>query len=85
MQIGDIRADKVSLEHTANNDFNFVDTDKISELETFFHALIKDQDSVGAKILVRINGLMSGVGSPVFSKLDAELAKAMMDFKLRGD
>jgi len=78
MQIGDIRADKVSLEDTANNDFNFVDTDKISELETFFQALIKDQDSVGAKILVRINGLMPGVGSPVFSKLDAELAKAMM-------
>ena len=78
VQIGDIRADKVSLEHTANNDFNFVDTDKISELETFFQALIKDQDSVGAKILVRINGLMPGVGSPVFSKLDAELAKAMM-------
>ena len=78
VQIGDIQANKVSLEDTANNDFNFVDTDKISELETFFQALIKDQDSVGAKILVRINGLMPGVGSPVFSKLDAELAKAMM-------
>ena len=78
VQIGDIQADKVSLADTANNDFNFVDTDKISELETFFQALIKDQDSVGAKILVRINGLMPGVGSPVFSKLDAELAKAMM-------
>ena len=55
-----------------------VDMVKINELETFFQALIKDQDSVGAKILVRINGLMPGVGSPVFSKLDAELAKAMM-------
>ena len=78
VQIGDIRADKVSLADSANNDFNFVDMDKINELETFFQALIKDQDSVGAKILVRINGLMPGVGSPVFSKLDAELAKAMM-------
>ena len=78
VQIGDIRADKVSLSDSANNDFNFVDNSKTEDLEVFFHKLIKEQDSVGAKILIRINGLMAGVGSPVFSKLDAELAKAMM-------
>ena len=78
VQIGKIRANKVSLSEAVKNDFNFVDLEKINELETFFQALNKEQDSVGAKILVRVAGLMPGVGSPVFSKLDAELAKAMM-------
>ena len=78
VQIGKIRANNVSISEASKNDFNFVDLEKINELETFFQALNKDQDSVGAKILVRVAGLTPGVGSPVFSKLDAELAKAMM-------
>ena len=78
VQIGKIRANNVSISEAAKNDFNFVDSEKINELETFFQALNKEQDSVGAKILVRVAGIMPGVGSPVFSKLDAELAKAMM-------
>ena len=78
VQIGKIKANNVSISEASKNDFNFVDLEKINELETFFQALNKEQDSVGAKILVRVAGLMPGVGSPVFSKLDAELAKAMM-------
>ena len=78
VQIGHIAAEKVSTFEAANNEFNFVDSKKIPDLEAFFNQLLKEQDSVGAKILVRISGLMPGIGSPVFSKLDAELAKAMM-------
>lgn len=78
VQIGHITAEKVSTLEAANNEFNFVDSKKIPDLEAFFNQLLKEQDSVGAKILVRISGLMPGIGSPVFSKLDAELAKAMM-------
>ena len=78
VQIGHIAAEKVSTLEAANNEFNFVDSKKIPDLEAFFNQLLKEQDSVGAKILVRISGLMPGIGSPVFSKLDAELAKAMM-------
>lgn len=78
VQIGHIAAEKVSTLEAANNEFNFVDSKQIPDLEAFFNQLLKEQDSVGAKILVRISGLMPGIGSPVFSKLDAELAKAMM-------
>ena len=78
VQIGKIKANNVSISEAAKNDFNFVDLGLINELETFFQALNKEQDSVGAKILVRVAGLTPGIGSPVFSKLDAELAKAMM-------
>lgn len=78
VQIGHIAAEKVSTLEAVNNEFNFVDSKQIPDLEAFFNQLLKEQDSVGAKILVRISGLMPGIGSPVFSKLDAELAKAMM-------
>ena len=54
VQIGHIAAEKVSTLEAANNEFNFVDRKKIPDLEAFFNQLLKEQDSVGAKILVRI-------------------------------
>ena len=78
MQIGDIVADSHNFSDVSKNDFNFVDKSKVKALENFFKELIKDQDSIGAKIIVNISGLQPGVGSPVFSKLDAELAKSLM-------
>ena len=78
VQIGSIKAKSIDLSAVLNNTFSFADSSKINELEEFFNKLRKEQDSIGAKILVRIEGLMPGIGSPVFSKLDAELAKSMM-------
>ncbi len=58
----------------------YYDPNNINKKERtkFFAKLNKEQDSIGAKILINISGMPSGIGSPVFSKLDAELAKAMM-------
>ena len=78
VQIGSVKAKSIDLSAVLDNSFSFVDSSKINELEDFFNKLRKEQDSIGAKILVRIEGLMPGIGSPVFSKLDAELAKSMM-------
>jgi len=78
VQIGSIKADSIDLSAVSSNSFSFVDSSKINELEDFFNKLRKEQDSIGAKILIRVQGLMPGIGSPVFSKLDAELAKSMM-------
>ena len=78
VQIGSIKAKSIDLSTVSDNSFSFADSSKINELEDFFNKLRKEQDSIGAKILVRIEGLMPGIGSPVFSKLDAELAKSMM-------
>ena len=47
-------------------------------LEDFFAELNKAQDSIGAKILINITGMPAGIGSPVFAKLDGELARALM-------
>ena len=78
VQIGSVKAKSIDLSTVSDNSFSFADSSKINELEDFFDKLRKEQDSIGAKILVRIEGLMPGIGSPVFSKLDAELAKSMM-------
>tara|TARA_Y100001935_G_scaffold53428_1_gene44601 strand:- start:493 stop:1566 length:1074 start_codon:yes stop_codon:yes gene_type:complete len=78
VQIGSVKAKSIDLSAVPGNAFSFADSSKINELEEFFYKLRKEEDSIGAKILVRIEGLMPGIGSPVFSKLDAELAKSMM-------
>ena len=78
VQIGQICADSINLDDVYNNSFFFTDKAKISELEQFFKNLMEAQDSIGAKILIKVKGVGPGLGAPVFSKLDAELAKAVM-------
>ena len=77
VQVGKIEAENINFD-TEKNEFNFLDESKVFELEEFFKTLIKNQDSIGARILINIAGMPAGIGSPVFSKLDAELAKALM-------
>ncbi|MAC03809.1 MAG: chorismate synthase [Gammaproteobacteria bacterium] len=77
VQVGKIEAENINFD-TEKNEFNFLDDSKVFELEEFFKTLIKNQDSIGARILINIAGMPAGIGSPVFSKLDAELAKALM-------
>ena len=76
VQVGEIEASKIDFSTT--NPFNFLDTDKVNLLEDFFAELNKAQDSIGAKILINITGMPAGIGSPVFAKLDGELARALM-------
>jgi len=76
VQIADVIASETDF--SADNSFNFLDSSKIKSLEQLFLELNKAQDSVGAKILINITGMPSGIGSPVFSKLDGELARALM-------
>ena len=78
VQVGQICAESINLDDVYDNSFFFTDKGKISELEQFFKNLMEAQDSIGAKILVKVKGVGPGLGAPVFSKLDAELAKAVM-------
>jgi chorismate synthase len=50
----------------------------VPELEAYMDQLRRDQDSVGAKITVVAEGVMPGLGEPIFDRLDAELAHALM-------
>jgi len=60
------------------NPFFWPDAAQVPELETFMDALRKSGDSVGARVTVVADGVPPGWGEPVYGKLDAELAAAMM-------
>lgn len=60
------------------NPFFAPDLAKVPELESFMDALRKSGDSIGAKITVTARGLPPGWGEPVFDRLDADIAYAMM-------
>ncbi|MBM7423768.1 chorismate synthase [Spongiibacter marinus] len=77
-QLGPIKADKLDWDIVEENPFFCPDADKISEMETYMQALRKSGDSVGAKISVVASGVPVGLGEPVFDRLDADIAHALM-------
>lgn len=62
----------------SQNAFFCPDPTRVAELEAYMDQLRRDQDSVGAKITVVAEGVPPGLGEPVFDRLDAELAYALM-------
>ncbi|MDE1888435.1 MAG: chorismate synthase, partial [Gammaproteobacteria bacterium] len=60
------------------NPFFCADPARVPELEEFLDALRKSGDSAGARITVTAAGVPPGWGEPVFDKLDADIAGAMM-------
>ena len=77
-QIGTIKAEKVDLGNAKTNKYFFADESKLVDLDSMFDDLIAEGNSVGAKLGVRVSNCPVGLGEPVFDKLDAELAKAIM-------
>lgn len=77
-QLGPIKAEKFDWAEVANNPFFCPDVDKVPEMEAFMNALRKDGDSIGARISVVATGLKPGLGEPIFDRLDADLAHALM-------
>lgn len=77
-QIGSIIAEPVDINAALQNEFNFADLSKVTEIENYITALRRDGDSIGASIVVNIANVPPGLGEPVFDKLDADLAHAMM-------
>src|SRR5580765_7690344 len=64
--------------HVDANPFFVANASIVPELETFMDALRKSGDSCGAKITVEASGVPVGWGEPVYGRLDADLAQAMM-------
>ena len=77
-QLGPIAIPFKSWDMVNDNPFFVANNDIVSELETFMDRLRKSGDSVGAKISVVASGVPVGWGEPVYDKLDAELAYALM-------
>lgn len=77
-QLGPIVAETLDLSIVNDNPFFFPDANKIPELERYMQALNKQGDSVGARINVVARHMPVGLGEPVFDRLDADIAHAMM-------
>ncbi len=77
-QLGPIKIDKLDWDEIHNNPFFCPDAGKVAEMEDYMDALRKEGNSVGARISVVAQGVPPGLGEPIFDRMDAELAYAMM-------
>jgi chorismate synthase len=77
-QLGEITVGKLDWDQVERNPFFSPDADKVAEMESYMDALRKEGNSVGARINVVASGVPSGLGEPIFDRLDADLAHALM-------
>ncbi len=77
-QIGDVVPHGHDWSAVESNPFFWPDAGQVPELEIYMDALRKSGDSVGARLVAVADGVPPGWGEPIYGKLDAELAAAMM-------
>ncbi|MDP7537344.1 MAG: chorismate synthase [Methylococcales bacterium] len=77
-QLGPIKISPVDWSIVDDNPFFCPDPDKVEEIETYMDALRKKGDSIGARVNVIATYIPPGLGEPIFDRLDAELAHALM-------
>ncbi len=77
-QLGPIKPARIDWQEVDRNPFFCPDADKLGDLEAYMDALRKEGNSIGARINVIAQGVPPGLGEPVFDRLDADLAHALM-------
>ena len=78
VQVEDVVAKERNWEEVENNPFRFADPALVSEVEQRIDKARKDRDSVGGLVEVEAVGVPPGWGEPIFARLDAMIAAAMM-------
>ncbi|MCX5883475.1 MAG: chorismate synthase, partial [Deltaproteobacteria bacterium] len=74
----EVRADVTDLSQIHHNPFRCPDRDAARAMADRVEQVRKQGDSIGGIVEIRITGAPAGLGEPVFDKLDADLAKALM-------
>ena len=77
-QLGPIKIEHFDWEEVHRNPFFCPDASKVAEMESYMAALSKEGNSIGARINVVASGVPVGLGEPVFDRLDADIAHALM-------
>jgi len=77
-QLGPIRLELKDWNAVEENAFFSPDPARVAELEAYMDALRKEGNSVGARVNVVASGVPPGLGEPIFDRLDAEIAHALM-------
>ncbi len=76
-QLGELEIPFEDWDHVHRNPF-FAPVADVSHLEAYMDGLRKAGDSCGARVRVTATGMPAGLGEPLFDKLDADIAWAMM-------
>ena len=76
--IGHIRPEPIDLNVVNENAFFCPDSSKLDEIAQLIDDMRRQGDSIGAEVSVLAKGVPVGLGEPVFSRLDADLASALM-------
>ncbi len=77
-QLGPIKIEAFDWNEIHNNPFFCPDAAKVADMEKYMDALRKEGESIGAKIEVVASQVPPGLGEPIFDRLDADLAHALM-------
>ena len=77
-ELGPIRYENFDWDEVEKNDFFCPDAGKVVEMEAYMDALRSEGNSVGARINTVAAGVPPGWGEPIFARLDADIAHAMM-------
>lgn len=77
-QMGNIQCGFKDWLYVEQNDFFCADPTKVDQLDELIRTLKKQEDSIGAKITIVADNVPVGLGAPVFDRLDADLAHALM-------
>jgi len=77
-QLGPIVMQGFDWEEVERNPFFCPDAERVGELERYMDALRKEGNSIGARINVVASGMPPGLGEPIFARLDADIAHALM-------
>lgn len=77
-QLGPIRPRAFDWAEVERNPFFWPCADTVPALETYMDALRKEGNSIGAAVTVVASGVPAGLGEPIFDRLDADIAHALM-------
>lgn len=76
--VGEVQAQQYNWIDVYHNDCYFLDAEKVEQVQQLITELRKKGDSMGGSVCVRAQGVPVGLGEPVFAKLNAQIAAAMM-------
>lgn len=77
-QLGELQLYAPEPSFADENPFFCADPARIKECEDYMHKLIKSGDSIGAELTIIAKNVPAGLGQPVFNKLNADIASALM-------
>lgn len=78
IELGGIKAEKFDFDEISKNAYSCPDKSKVNKIDKRVSEIKKEGDSLGGIVEIRSRNVPKGLGEPVFDKLDADLAKAVM-------